>query len=312
MADFGLDGDGFLSYVDRSGHGLANQGWKDSVDSIQFRDGRLAEAPVALSEVQAYGYAAAVAGATLLEAFGRPGARRWRDWAAGLAERFRQRFWLTDDLGGYPALALDGHGEPVDSIASNMGHLLGTGLLSRQESALVARRLGSPELSSGFGLRTLASSSAGYNPLSYHGGSVWTHDTAIAITGLAAAAAEGVPDAGAAAAGLIGGLLAAAPAFDYRLPELHGGQRAEAGQRPIPYPASCRPQAWAAASSIAILSALLGPRPDAPAGSLEFRPLGAGLGVLPVGELAVTGLRFAGRPLAVRLTPDGSVTSSLG
>ena len=173
-----MDGNGFLSYADRSGHGLSNQGWKDSADSVQFRDGRLAEPPVALSEVQAYGYAAAMAGATLLDAFGRPGAASWRGWADGLAERFRQRFWLTDEHGGYPALALDGSGEPVDPVASNMGHLLGTGLLNEQESALVARRLGSPELSSGFGLRTLASSSAGFNPLSYHGGSVWTHDTA--------------------------------------------------------------------------------------------------------------------------------------
>jgi glycogen debranching enzyme len=317
MADFGLDGNGLISYVDCSGHGLANQGWKDSGDSIQFRDGRLADAPVALSEVQAYGYAAAMAGAALLEAFGRPGAQHWRGWAAELAERFRRRFWISDDQGRYPALALDGQGEPVDSVASNMGHLLGTGLLTEQESALVAGRLASPELSSGFGLRTLASSSAGFNPLSYHCGSVWTHDTAIAITGLAAAAADGVTGAGPAATGLIRGLLAAAPAFGYRMPELHGGQRAEAGQRPIPYPASCRPQAWSAASSIAILAALLGPRPDARAGSLDFRPLRSGSAdgpnsELPVGELTVTGLRFAGQPLAVRLAADGSVSSSLG
>ncbi|HEX8092975.1 amylo-alpha-1,6-glucosidase, partial [Jatrophihabitans sp.] len=333
MADFGMDGNGFLSYADRSGHGLSNQGWKDSADSVQFRDGRLAEPPVALSEVQAYGYAAAMAGASLLEAFGRPGADSWRDWATGLAERFRQRFWLADEHGRYPALALDGHGEPVDSVASNMGHLLGTGLLGEQESALVAHRLGSPELSSGFGLRTLASSAAGFNPLSYHGGSVWAHDTAIAITGLAAAAADGVPGAAPAAANLIEGLLAAAPAFGYRMPELHGGHRAEPGRRPIPYPASCRPQAWSAAAAMAIVTALLGPRPDAPAGALEFRPLkvrpaevpsvefrpstvpppaaepGAGV---PAGELAVTGLRFAGWPLSVRMSADGSVSSSLG
>ncbi|MDQ1738372.1 MAG: hypothetical protein QOE53_24, partial [Pseudonocardiales bacterium] len=313
MADFGLDGNGFLSYADRSGHGLSNQGWKDSADSIQFRDGRLAEPPVALSEVQAYGYAAAMAGATLLDAFGRPGAQDWRSWATELAERFRQRFWLTDEHGGYPALALDGHGEPVDSVASNLGHLLGTGLLTGPESALVAGRLGSPELSSGFGLRTLASSSAGFNPLSYHGGSVWTHDTAIAITGLAAAAAEGVAGAAAAGAGLIEGLLAAAPAFGYRMPELHGGHRAEAGRRPIPYPASCRPQAWSAAAAMAIVTALLGPRPDAAAGSLEFRPLRAAPATaLPPGELAVTGLRFAGRPLSVRVSADGVATSALG
>ena len=140
---------------------------------------------------------------------------------------------------------------------------------------------------------------------------MWTHDTAVAITGLAAAAADGVAERRAAAGKLIEGLLAAAPAFGYRMPELHGGHRAEPGRRPIPYPASCRPQAWSAASAIAIVTALLGPRPDATAGTLEFRPLLPALdsepnaGSLPPGELAVTGLRFAGRPLAVRVSADG-------
>ena len=138
---------------------------------------------------------------------------------------------------------------------------------------------------------------------------MWTHDTAIAITGLAAAAADGVPGADAAAAGLIQGLLAAAPAFGYRMPELHGGHRAEPGRRPIPYPASCRPQAWSAASAMAIVTALLGPRPDAAAGSLEFRPLRL---APDAGGLAVTGLRFAGRPLSVRVSAEGEVTGSLG
>jgi len=305
LADYGTDGNGFLSYVDESGHGLSNQGWKDSADSVSFSDGRLADPPVALAEVQAYGYAAAVAGAELLAAFGRPGAERWRGWAAELAERFRQRFWLADQHGGYPALALDGHGEPVDSVASNMGHLLGSGLLGAEEESLVAGRLGSPELSSGFGLRTLAASAARFNPLSYHNGSVWAHDTALAITGLAAAGSAGP------ATGLIDGLLAAAAGFDYRVPELHGGHRAEPGRRPLPYPASCRPQAWSAASAVAIVSALVGPVPDAPAGTLEFRPLLGPDGRPPLGELAISGLRFAGRQLSVRLAADGSVISSL-
>ncbi len=305
LAEFGTDEDGFLSYVDESGHGLSNQGWKDSADSVSFSDGRLADPPVALSEVQAYGHAAAVAGAELLAAFGRPGADRWRSWAAELAERFRQRFWLSDEQGGYPALALDGHGRPVDSLASNMGHLLSTGLLSAEEESRVAGRLGSAELCSGFGLRTLAGSAARFNPLSYHNGSVWAHDTAIAISGLAATGRAGPATA------LIDGLLAAAAGFDYRMPELHGGHRVEPGRGPLPYPASCRPQAWSAAAAMAIVSALLGPRPDAPAGSLAFRPLLGPDGRPVLGELSVTGLRFAGRPLSVRVAADGTVTSSV-
>jgi glycogen debranching enzyme len=306
MRDYGMDGSGFLRYADSSGHGLVNQGWKDSHDAIQFRDGRLARAPVALAEVQAYGYAAALRGADLLEAFDRPGAARWRQWAGELAQRFRAAFWVSDPGGDYPAMALDADGAQVDALASNMGHLLGTGLLDAAESALVVRRLASADLSSGFGLRTLARSSAGFNPLSYHAGSVWTHDTAIAISGLAAVAAEAVPGAAEAAGALIEGLLAAAASFDYRLPELFGGGQADPAAtvpRVTPYPASCRPQAWAAASVLAVLSAVLGPEPDAPAGRLGFRPLTP----LPLGPLRVRGLRFAGRPVTLELAADGSV-----
>ncbi len=185
LTELGCQADGFVSYIDESGQGLANQGWKDSWDGVQFRDGRIARAPLALCEVQGYAYEAATAGAELLEAFGRPGADRWREFAAGLAERFRARFWVDDGEGAYPAIALDGDGTAVDSLSSNIGHLLGTGLLNGRESDLVARRLLGPDLNSGLGLRTLAASSGGFNPLSYHGGSVWAHDTAIAISGLA-------------------------------------------------------------------------------------------------------------------------------
>jgi glycogen debranching enzyme len=300
MRDHGLDDAEFLSYVDESGHGLANQGWKDSHDSIQFRDGRIALAPLALSEVQGYAYEAAMGGADLLDAFGRPGADQWRAWAAALAQRFRTRFWISDADGPFPAVALDRDGKPVDSVASNMGHLLGTGILNHEESALVAARLGSTTMSSGYGLRTLATSAAGYSPLSYHGGSVWAHDTAIAIQGLARAAADGVPGAAEAARGLIDGLLEAAAGFEYRVPELYAGSPAHAGGRPTPYPASCRPQAWAAATSVAVLSILLGLRPNAPGEALSFRPLPAG----DWNGLTVHGIRLGPKRVDVRLDGD--------
>ena len=254
IRDYGdSDGDGLLEYVDETGHGLSNQGWKDSGDSVQWADGTLAEGPIALCEVQAYAYEAAVHGADVLDAFGRPGGDEWRRWAARLQQTFRDSFWITDDDGRYPAIALDASKKPVTTVTSNIGHLLGTGLLSGDEEALVAARLVSPELSSGFGLRTMSTSAAGYWPLGYHLGTVWTHDTAIAITGLARAgfARE--------ARHLADGLLAAAPSFDYRMPELHGGDAADETGSPVPYPASCRPQAWAAAAAVAVWSAIEGP-----------------------------------------------------
>jgi hypothetical protein len=251
MRDFGdSDGDGLLEYVDATGRGLSNQGWKDSGDSVQWRDGRLAEGPIALCEVQGYAYEAATRGAQLLDAFGEDGAASWRAWAERLSDRFRETFWIDHSDGAYPAIALDGRKKAVDTVTSNLGHLLGTGLLRPDEAQLVARRLGSPELDSGFGLRTMSTDSAGYWPLSYHGGTVWTHDTAIAITGLMR---EGFRSE---AAGLTEGLLRAAVAFDYRMPELHSGDPATAFPAPVPYPAACRPQAWSAAAAVAVWHAM--------------------------------------------------------
>ncbi|MBP1240646.1 hypothetical protein ABID92_003054 [Frigoribacterium sp. PvP120] len=250
MRDSGdSDGDGLLEYVDETGHGLANQGWKDSGDSVQWHDGRLAEGPIALCEVQAYAYEAAVHGADLLDHFGRDGGDAWRAWAARLRDRFRASFWVSDAAGAYPAIALDAAKRPVDTVTSNLGHLLGTGLLDEHEEALVAARLVSPELAAGFGLRTLSSDAAGFWPLSYHGGSVWTHDTAVAVSGLARA---GFADE---ARTLAEGLLAAAPSFDHRMPELHSGDDRGEVPAPVPYPASCRPQAWSAAAAVAVWAA---------------------------------------------------------
>lgn len=255
----------FIRYDDTGG-GLSNQGWKDSKDAIQWATGSLADAPIALSEVQAYAFQAAMLGADLLDEFGRPGASRWRDLAAALAERFLAAFWVEDAVGVFPAVAIDAHGSAVDSVASNMGHLLGTGLLTAAEEALVARRLVSPDLDSGFGLRTLADSSPRFSPLSYHGGAVWPHDTAIASGGLAKA---GFADE---AASLFQGLVRAAPHFDFRLPELYGGDSNRLLGGPMPYPAACRPQAWSAAAPVAALVALLGLEVDVPKGYVTVRP----------------------------------------
>ncbi|RKN05836.1 glycogen debranching N-terminal domain-containing protein [Streptomyces radicis] len=291
------DGDGFLEYVDTTGRGLANQGWKDSGDGIRFRDGSQAEAPIALCEVQAYAYEAAQGAAALLRAFERPGADRWEEWAEHLKSRFRERFWVEDAQGPYPAVALDGEKRPVDSVTSGFGHLLGTGLLDPEESALLARRLAGPDLDAGFGLRTLSAASGGFNPLGYHTGSIWPHDTAIAVHGLARA---GFPDT---AASLATGLIRASDSFGARLPELFAGYGADESRHPAPYPASCHPQAWAAASSVHVLRSLLGLEADAPGGTLT---VAARLGH-DLAPLRLTGLAVGGAPLSLAVRPDGTV-----
>ena len=251
MGDSGdADGAGLVGYIAESGHGLANQGWKDSGDSVQWQDGSLAEGPIALCECQAYAHEAALHGADLLDAFGSPGADEWRAWAARLADRFRRTFWLEDEDGRYPAIALDARKRPVDTVTSNIGHLLGTGLLTADEERAVAQRLVAPDMASGYGLRTLSTAAGGYWPLSYHGGSVWAHDTTVAITGLTRAGLT------AEARVLAEQLLAAAAAFDFRMPELHSGDAATDVTRPAPYPAACRPQAWSAAAAIPVWAAL--------------------------------------------------------
>jgi N-terminal domain of (some) glycogen debranching enzymes/Amylo-alpha-1,6-glucosidase len=239
------DGAGFLAYRDSSGHGLVNHGWKDSADAMRFHDGRIAEGPVAVCEAQGYAYEAAISGAALLDAFGRPAADHYRSWADELADRFRTQFWCGHGDDRYPALALDGAERSVDSLTSNIGHLLGTGILNAEEELLIARQVSSDALDSGLGLRTMAATDAGYAPLSYHCGSVWPHDTAIVIAGLMRAGLAQY------AAGLIEGLLRASVAFDQRLPELWSGEG-----RPVPYPAACRPQAWSAASAVVVADAL--------------------------------------------------------
>ena len=285
------DGDGLLEYLKDSERGLDNQGWKDSQDGIQFSDGRLARPPIALAEVQGYAHDAAIRGAELLDWFGRPGAGYWRDWAARLRTRFREAFWIDDEHGRYPAVALDRDGRPVDGPASNMGHLLTTGVLDDDEIELVATQLVHPRLSSGWGLRTLATTSAGFNPLSYHAGSVWPHDTAIAMWGLAT---TGHTEA---ATTLLSGLVDAAPEFGYRLPELFGGFARSDVPIPVPYPAACRPQAWAAGGVLLMLRACLRLEPDLIHDRLTIRPLRPS----PFRSLELIDLPVAGRTVSIRL-----------
>lgn len=242
--------DGLLRYVDGTGHGLSNQGWKDSGDSMRRADGSIAPAPIALVEAQAYAVQAARGAADLLDAVDGSGGAPWRAWADALSDLVRERFWVGPDHDRYLAMALDAQGRTVDGVGSNMGHVLGTGVLSAPEAALVVRRLMRPDLLREFGIGTLSSDNPAYNPIGYHTGSVWTHDTAAAMLGMAA---EGYPDE---AREVATRLLRLSAGTGYRLPELVGGESVLGV--PVPYPAACRPQAWAAASAAALLQVLTG------------------------------------------------------
>jgi len=251
---------GFLSYHDPTGRGLANQGWKDSGDAVRWADGTLARGPIALCEAQGYVVRAARQAADLLDAIGRLGADDLRAWADELTERFRAAFWVTDPAtrAPYPAIALDVDGRAVDGAASNMGHLLGTGILDADEQRAVVDRLMDPTLFSGFGIRTLSTSNRGYWPMRYHAGAVWPHDTAMIIDGMLN---DGFVEE---ARVLAEGLLAAAASFAWRLPELFAGVSRDESLRAIPYPAACRPQAWSAAAAVVVARALGARMPDGP------------------------------------------------
>ncbi|NYD40833.1 glycogen debranching N-terminal domain-containing protein [Nocardioides panaciterrulae] len=292
---------GWLRYVDHTGRGLSNQGWKDSHDSVQFADGRLADPPIALSEVQAYAYEAAVQGVALLEAFGEEPVAGLAEWAAALRKRFDLEFWVDTDEGGHVAIALDRDGRRVDSVTSNLGHLLGTGVLEPGRADRVAAVLADPRLASGFGLRTLSADSPRFSRLSYHGGTVWPHDTAVAVRGLAA---EGRREE---AARLAEGVFAAAEGVAYRLPELYGGDAAADVSFPAAYPAACRPQAWSAAAPLAALVAVAGVSADAATGTIQHpRRTSTALGAF-----SVRGLRVGDRPFDVHVDREGNVRLDL-
>jgi glycogen debranching enzyme len=251
------DGDGFVEYSRVVDSGLANQSWKDSGDSQRFQDGSFAEAPIAAVEVQGYVYDAKRGLAELAREVWRDQAlaQRLEREADELRTRFDEAFWV-DERGGFYALALDGKKRKVDARSSNMGHLLWSGIVPPERVPSVVDQLLSEELWTGWGIRTMASDAAAFNPISYHNGTVWPHDTALAAWGLArhgyTADARRVGRA----------LIDAAAHFDWSLPEVFAGYARDATPFPIAYPTAARPQAWAAGTPILLVRVLLGIEPD--------------------------------------------------
>jgi glycogen debranching enzyme len=282
--------DGLLAYARGRDSGLSNQGWKDSGDSIFHADGRFPVGPIALVEVQGYVYAAMCGMAELSARVADAGeAAGWAQRAERLRERVEQLFWM-DDLGFY-AIALDGEGAPCRVCASNPGHLLFTGLPSPERARRVAEHLLSPSFCSGWGVRTLAKGQPRYNPMSYHNGSVWPHDTAICALGLARyGEREGVVR-------LTAGMFEAAVQLDMRLPELLCGFPRQAGEPPTPYPVACLPQAWAAGSVFMMLQACLGLTIDGVHRRIEVCTPHLPIGI---GEFNVAGLAVGGERVNLR------------
>jgi glycogen debranching enzyme len=275
------DGDGLQEYATRSRKGYYNQSWKDAGDAIVREDGGLADVPLATVELQGYLYAARLAIAELLEERGERGeADRLRTEARELQALVEDRYWLEDR--GFYAIALDARKRPVTSVTSNPGQLLWTGLPAPERADAVARRLLERDLFTGWGLRTLTSEHARYNPLSYQRGSVWPHDTALAAAGLWRYGRREE------AATLLRAILEAACAFeDDRLPELFCGLDRSIGA-PVPYREANVPQAWAAAAPVLAVQLLLGLVPDAPRNRCFVAPwLPDWLPSLEVGSVAI-------------------------
>jgi glycogen debranching enzyme len=293
------DGDGFVEYRRRTDRGLENQSWKDSGDSQRFADGRLAAPPIAPCEVQGYVYDAKRRMAEVAREAWRDEAlaRRLDDEADRLRDHFDEAFWVGR-RGGYYALALDADKQRVDSLCSNIGHLLWSGIVPDERAPQIVSALMSPPLWSGWGVRTMSTEDSAYSPLSYHNGTVWPHDNSLIAAGLAR---YGYREE---ALRIVQQMLEAAVYFDFELPEVFAGLARETTPFPIAYPTAARPQAWAAGTPVLLLQVLLGLRPDQHRRSLETT-LDEGLPAW-IGSLRLAGVRAFDRSWDVRVE-DGHV-----
>lgn len=259
------DGDLFVEYHQESSKGIANQGWKDSGDSVVHRDGEYAKTPIALAEVQGYVYQAKTGLADIFDHMNRgEEARSLRRQAEALRQRFDEAFWMDDVR--YYAIALDDRKEQVGTITSNPGHVLFSGMLNEKRAKAVTDMLVSPKMFSGYGIRTMAEGEAGYNPMSYHDGSVWPHDNSLSILGMSKSGYQQQANQ------VIEGLVAAAAHFEYdRLPELFCGYGS--GGKVVKYPVACSPQAWAAGTPLVFIQSLLGLFPDSLKEEIRLSPV---------------------------------------
>ena len=269
------DGDGYVEYERNTKSGLENQCWKDSWNSILFANGSMSSTPRATCEIQGYVYDAKVRAARLArQAWGDPllAERLERD-ADRLKRRFNEDFWIADR--GFFALALDGEKRPVDALTSNIGHLLWSGIVDDDKVPAVVAHLMSDNLFSGWGVRTMAASEGGYNPIEYHNGTVWPHDNSLIAAGLARYRYREE------AARIAVALIEAAGLFHHRLPEVFAGYPRALTTFPVAYPTASSPQAWATATPLLLLRVLLGL--EAEGGRLVVDP------ALPatIGELAL-------------------------
>ncbi|MFL5685576.1 MAG: glycogen debranching N-terminal domain-containing protein [Chloroflexota bacterium] len=279
-----LDGDGYVEYATRSAQGLGNQCWRDSWDGIQFADGAIPPLPIATCEIQGYVYDAKLRLAELADGPMADSALATvlRKEATVLQEQFERDFWI-DSRGGFYAIALDGDKRQVDSLTSNIGQLLWSGIVPKERAGIIAGQLMSDALNSGWGVRTLSTDDHGFNPIGYHLGTVWPHDNSLIALGLAR---YGFRDE---ANSIATALLQASTFSNYRLPEAFAGYERSTSRFPIPYPTACSPQAWATGAPLALIRAMLGL--NAVDGKLVLDPQ------LPdeIGRISISGLPAFGR-----------------